>query len=322
MEEISGYVGHIIYHNTENAYTVMTLVDHDEEITVTGSFPGVSEGENLSITGGYVTHPTYGDQFKASSYQVKEPEDAQAMERYLASGAVRGVGPALAKRIVKKFKGDTFRVMEEEPERLAEIKGISKRMAMEISDQMVEKKDVRDAMVFLETYGIHSNLAVKVYNKYGPQLYSIIRNNPYRMAEDIPGVGFKIADEIASKAGISTDSEFRISCGILYMLNQAAASGHTYLPKQRLLQLAAGLLGVAAEDIEPVIMNMAMEKKLVIKNPLPDQMDETDNDEPLALQQQPQIYSSYYYHMENRVAGMMQTLNEHILRRRRFGKSG
>lgn len=294
--EISGYVGHIIYHNAENAYTVMSIVAGDTEEVVVGVFPGISEGENLVLQGEYVTHASYGQQFKAVSYEIRPPEDAVAMERYLGSGAIKGVGPKLASRIVKKFKQDSFRVMEEEPDRLAEIKGISRKMAMDICEQVMEKRDTREAMVFLDRYGIHSNLAMKVYRQYGAEVYSIIANNPYRIAEDISGVGFKIADEIASKLGISASSEYRIRCGVLYVLNGAAQSGHTYLPMSILLRNTAQLLGLTSEDIESNLMNMVMEKKIVIRG-----------------REDPQVYAERFYHMEEETAGMMLALNRNYL---------
>ena len=290
MNELKGFVDHVIYRNAENGYTVMVLDSDGMEITCVGNFQSISEGENLKMQGEYITHVTYGEQFKMISYEVTTPEDAEAMRRYLASGAVKGVGQALADRIVKKFKADTFRIMEEEPERLAEIKGISLNKAMEIAEQMTERKDLRDAMVFLAKYGINNQLAVKVYNQYGPTVYKIIQENPYRLADDISGVGFKIADEIATRVGINTDSDFRIQSGIIYTLSLAAGQGHTYLPKDRLVNEAADILQIDVADIEPHIMNLAIDKKLVLKD---------DN-----------VYARVYYHMEEMSAGMLLSIDE------------
>ena len=289
MEEIQGYVDHIIFRNADNGYTVLNFISEEEEITCVGIFPAVSEGENLAMQGEYISHPTYGEQFQMKNFQAKAPEDELSIERYLGSGAVKGVGVALAARIVRRFKKDTFRIIEEEPERLSEVKGISERMAMEISSQMLEKKDLRDAMIFLEKYGIHTNLAVKIYNQYGPEVYSVIKENPYRMAEDVAGIGFKIADEIAGRVGIRTDSDFRIRSGILYVLAQAAGNGHTYLPLDQLLAKSYELLGVEVEHLESHVGNLAMDKKLVIKGE--------------------QIYAKSYYHMEEMSAGMLQELD-------------
>ena len=191
METIKGYVEHIIYQNTENGYTVLNLISEGEDITCVGILKNLGPGENICAEGVYVSHPIYGEQFKIQSFQVTAPEDKESMERYLGSGAVKGIGAALAARIVKKFGDDTFRIIEEEPERLAEIKGISERKAREISMQMEEKKELREAMVYLTKFGISNTLAVKIYETYGVGLYSVMQENPYRLAEDIHGVGFK-----------------------------------------------------------------------------------------------------------------------------------
>lgn len=290
MEELQGYVDHIVFRNADNGYTVLNLISDEDEITCVGIFPVVTEGEILLLHGEYTSHPTYGEQFQMKSYETKPPEDVLSMERYLASGAIKGIGVALAARIVRRFKNDTFRIMEEEPERLAEVKGISERMAMEISNQMVEKKDLRDAMIFLEKYGISTNLAVKIYQAYGQEIYSVIRENPYRMAEEVSGIGFKIADEIASRVGIRTDSDFRIRSGILYCLTGAATLGHTYLPREKLLRYANQLLGVEPEHIEGHIMNLAMDGKVELK--------------------EEGIYAKSFYRMEQRSAGMLHALNQ------------
>ncbi len=290
MEELQGYVDHIVFRNADNGYTVLNLISDEDEITCVGIFPVVTEGEILLLHGEYTSHPTYGEQFQMKSYETKPPEDVLSMERYLASGAIKGIGVALAARIVRRFKNDTFRIMEEEPERLAEVKGISERMAMEISNQMVEKKDLRDAMIFLEKYGISTNLAVKIYQAYGQEIYSVIRENPYRMAEEVSGIGFKIADEIASRVGIRTDSDFRIRSGILYCLTGAATLGHTYLPREELLRYANQLLGVEPEHIEGHIMNLAMDGKVELK--------------------EEGIYGKSFYRMEQKSAGMLHALNQ------------
>ena len=234
METIKGYIDHIIFRNPDNGYTVFEMVCKEESITCTGAFSVISEGENIKVSGEYTEHPMYGKQFAVSSLEECEPEDEASIERYLGSGAIKGIGMALAARIVRHFKKDTFRIIEEEPERLSEIKGISERGAMEIAGQVTEKRDMRQAMIFLQQYGISLNLAMKIYQKYQQDIYRIIKENPYRLADDIQGVGFKAADEIAAKAGIRTDSDFRIRSGILYGLLQAAAEGHTYLPEREL----------------------------------------------------------------------------------------
>ena len=293
METITGYVDHIIYRNADNGYTVLVLVCEEEEITCVGIFSGISEGENIEVTGEYTAHPTYGKQFKAESYVEKEPTDELSIERYLGSGAIKGIGAALAARIVRRFKGDTFRIIEEEPERLAEVKGISERKAMEISDQVSEKRDLRQAMIFLQQYGITLNLAVKIYKEYGQEVYGIIQENPYRLADDISGVGFRIADEIAKKVGIHTDSDFRIRSGILYTLLQASGEGHTFLPEEELTKRAGELLGVAEEAIEKQYMDLSIERKIIMKQE----------------GEQVQIYGAPLYYTEVNTAMMLKNLD-------------
>ena len=293
METIQGYVDHIIYRNTENGYTVLVLVCQEEELTCVGIFSDIVEGENIEAKGEFTDHPVYGRQFKVSSFEEKAPEDEIAIERYLGSGAIRGIGLALAARIVRRFKKDTFRIIEEEPERLAEVKGISERKAMEIADQVNAKKDLRQAMIFLQQYGISTTLAVKIYNFYGARIYSVLKENPYQMAEDIEGVGFKTADEIASRAGIRTDSDFRIRSGILYVLLQATSEGHTYLPMEELTVRTSQLLEVDGEHIEKHYMNLAIDRKIIMR-----QKEECT-----------QIFSSTFYHMEVNTAAMLKKLD-------------
>ena len=293
METIKGYVDHIIYQNKDNGYAVLSMnVDDEEEICV-GIFRGVDNGENLEITGEYVEHPSYGFQFKASSFRVVEPDDLLSMERYLGSGAIKGVGEALAKRIVKRFGKDTFRVIEEEPERLVEVKGISERIAQQITDQMIEKREIREAFLFLQKYGITNTLAVKIYEKYGMGMYGILKENPYRLAEDIQGVGFRLADEIAEKIGIHTDSDYRIRSGILYTLLQASLEGHMFLPMRVLVRRSADLLQVPEEAIRAQIQNLHMDHKVVVKKT-------TD---------EPEVYAFSYYYAELNCARMLRELN-------------
>ncbi|PJJ29894.1 SF1B family DNA helicase RecD2 [Lacrimispora celerecrescens] len=293
MATVCGFVEKIKYRNEDNGYTVLSLVNAGEEYTLVGSFHYISEGEMIEAVGSMTEHPVYGEQMTVESYEIKAPEDTAAMERYLGSGAIKGIGAALASRIVRRFKADTFRVMEEEPERLSEVKGVSEKMAMSISQQVEEKKEMRQAMMFLQEYGITMNLAVKIYQEYGPRLYSVLKENPYQLADDIPGVGFKMADEIARKAGIFTDSDFRIKCGVLYILLQATANGHTYLPEEDLLSQASELLKIEPSFIEKHLMDMQLDKRLVIRE----------------LEGKRIVYASQYYYMELNVAKMLHDLN-------------
>lgn len=293
MEKLAGYVEHIIYRNTDNGYTVLNLVSGEDEITCVGIFSTIAEGENIEATGDYTDHPAYGTQFKVVSFEEKAPEDQEAIERYLGSGAIKGIGLAMAARIVRRFKEDTFRIIEEEPERLAEVKGISERKAMEIASQVNEKRDLRQAMIFLQQFGITMNLAVKIYNKYGQEVYGILKENPYRLADDIEGVGFRTADDIAAKAGIRTDSDFRVRSGILYTLLQASGEGHTFLPQEELTAKTSELLGIDKDIIEKNYMDLSIERKIIMKQ----------------SGEQTQIYSASFYYMEANTATMLRELD-------------
>ena len=295
METIKGYVDHIIFQNSDNGYTVLELLADEDSVVLVGMLRGVTQGDCIEAEGNFVDHPVYGSQFKVTRCRAVTPEDAAGMERYLASGAIKGVGAALAARIVKKFGKDTFRIMEEEPERLIEVKGISERIAREISMQVEEKREMRDAFLYLQQYGISNALAVKIYNTYGESLYGVLQENPYRLAEDIEGVGFRIADEIAEKIGIHTDSDYRIRSGILYVLLQAMQEGHMFLPKESLIIRAEDLLSVHGEQIELQILNLGMEKKLILKRKTPES--------------EVQVFSATAYYAELNCAKMLADLN-------------
>jgi len=292
-EILEGYVDKIVFRNAENGYTVLSLIDDDVETTCVGSFTFISEGEFIRATGSYTAHQLYGQQFQVLSYEFKEPEDLQSMEKYLGSGAIKGIGNALAARIVRRFKNDTFRIIEEEPERLAEVKGISEKIAREISKQFDEKKDMRGAMLFLQQYGISTTFAVKIYKQYGAKMYEIVKENPYKMAEDINGIGFKLADEIATKVGICTDSDYRMKAGILYILLQASAAGHVYLPEEVLATKTVELLGIDISGIEKHISDLSMDKKIIIRE----------------IEGQKQIYGASLFYLELNTAKMLCDLN-------------
>ena len=292
MESIQGLVEHIVYHNDTNGYTVFSMMCQGEEIVCVGTATSLDEGEYLKAEGEYIKHQVYGRQFKVSTMSVEIPEDEYSIERYLGSGAIKGVGPSLAARIVKKFKKDTFRIIEEEPERLAEIKGISERKAREIYQQFHEKQDLRQAMLFLAKYGITTALALRIYKQYGEEMYRIIQENPYRLADDMNGIGFKLADEIAKKAGIGSHSDFRIRSGIIYMLQQGTLSGHTYIPAKLLIHKTAQILEVEEESVELLLQSLQMDRKIVVKK----------------IDDQPVVYGASLYRLELETAGMLRNL--------------
>lgn len=298
MDVIKGFVEHIIYRNAANGYTVLNLLVGEDETTCVGFFGSMDQGETIEAQGNFTTHPVYGEQFKIEQYKIVPPDDVVSIERYLGSGAIKGVGEALAARIVKRFGTDTYRIIEEEPERLAEIKGISERKAREIATMVYEKRDAREAMSYLQKYGISNTLAFRIYETYGTRLYGILKENPYQLAEDIQGVGFKIADEIAARIGIHTDSDYRIRSGILYTLMLAGAEGHCFLPKSILLRKTGELLGLEPDVMEPHLANLTMDKKLVMKMSAPGENEA-----------ECKVYASSYYYAELNCARMLHDLN-------------
>ena len=294
-ECVTGYIDHIIFRNEDNGYTVMVLkgVKDEDELTCVGTFPVITQGASIEAEGSFIQHPVYGKQFQAVRLTEKMPEDAMAMERYLGSGAIKGIGAALAGRIVRHFGSDTLRIVEEEPERLAEIKGISEKKAHEIAIQIAEKSEMRKVMMFLQKYGISLNLGAKIYQKYGDSVYSVLQENPYRLADDISGVGFKIADEIAYRIGIHTDSDYRIKSGLSYTLLQAGGEGHVYLPKEELFKRAEQLLGVDASYMEKHLVDLSMDRKIIQKEE----------------KGQVLVYPAQYYYLELNTARMLRELD-------------
>ena len=302
VKYVEGFIDNIIYRNEDNGYTVFEIIYQGEDVTCVGTLSYINTGEFITANGEFVKHAVYYMQFKISSYEFKAPADKESVRRYLSSGAVKGIGSKMAERIVDTFGDDTFRIMEEEPERLAEIKGISMSKAMDIANQLIDKKDIRKAMMFLQRYGIQMNLANKIFKRYGNDIYNILEQNPYRLADDIEGVGFRTADEIASRAGIKIDSEFRIKSGIFYVLNQATMQGHTYLPYDKLVRQVNELLLIDVQDYDKYLMDLTMDKKIVVKV--------KDNVKC--------VYARMYYNMEANVAAMLNNLDVQIEEDQKF----
>ena len=281
--QFKGYVEKKIFSNDENGHAIIEVsLSSDEikrlrdenpddaqeitdEMTCVGTLSMVDPGEFIVFNGDFTVHPTYGLQFRVTSFEESRPDDLDSLERYLGSGAIKGLGPTLASRIVRHFGEDTFRVIDETPEELSKIKGISDRMAMEIADQLALKRGMRKIMIALEKLGLTMNLAAKAYKKYGENVCDIIEENPYKLADEIDGIGFKKADEIAFSAGISKDSPYRIKSGILYALRQAMGSGHTYVPKDMLSEQVSDMLEVDI-DGNDALTDLIMEGKITIRD--------------------------------------------------------
>ncbi len=304
MKNISGYVENITFRNEDNGYTVLTLLSGKKEIKCTGTFGYIGEGEYVEIEGEEVFHDIYGEQIKVISYEIIPATDEFSIKKYLGSGAIKGLGAVLADRIVERFGEDTIRIIEEEPERLAEIRGITTRKAMDICKQVEDKKDMRDIMIFLQGYGISPALANKIYTLYGTKVYDIIKTNPYRLADDVAGVGFKTADEIARRAGVEVNASVRIKSGMCYALSDASTSGHTYLPKEQLAQRTINLLGLRDQYmsadgtynmdlLDNCFTELILEKKLILK--------EIDDVEA--------VFLSTFYYTELNIARMLLELN-------------
>lgn len=294
MEKLTGVIDHFLYRNETNGYGVMELTTEYDDVICVGTLSGYDEGEMVEISGEYVIHPVYGQQLKIESIKAILPTGIMGIERYLSSGIIKGVGPKMAKRIVNEFGEDTFKVIEQEPNRLIKIKGISERIAQSICEQVVGKKEQQDALIFLSQYGISQTMSVKIYDAFGDMIYSIIRDNPYKIIDEVDGIGFKKADEIAKKAGIKVDSEYRIQSGIVYVLTQAMSEGHTYLPMEELTVRAKELLGVETEAIDAQYPNLSVEKKIIIKNEY----------------SMTNCYTSYMYHQELSVASLLKKLSD------------
>jgi len=322
--KLEGYVERIRYSNEANGYTVLDItynhkeespdnkksVTRQKEITCTGYFQLISEGEYIEIEGEEVNHPIYGKQMVVHRYEVKQPSDVLSITRYLGSGAIKGLKLILAERIVTAFGEDTFHVIENEPERLAdEVRGISLKKAMDISTQITEKKDMRAAMMFLQQYGISVGMTVKIYNYYGLDIYNIIKTNPYQIADDIPGVGFKMADDIAKKTGIEVNSSYRIKSGMLYTLAQASSQGHTYLPKEQLVRSTVSLLELQEiwketddtaynfEFLDGLFSDLIMDGKIIVRN----------------IEDTQVVFLASYYYTEINVARKLHELNSTLI---------
>lgn len=290
---VSGYIERFIFTNPEGTFGVFVLVSddfEDGEMVCTGVTRGFNNGDFVELEGEITDHKKFGIQFKFRTASVKQPEGAQAIEKYLASGAIKGIGAVLASRIVKQFGEDSLRIMEEEPERLAQVRGISPRIARNIAIEVSEKRDVRDVMMFLQQFGISNKTALKIYDRYGQGIYGIMKENPYKIAEDIRGIGFKSIDEIARKSGIPADSNSRKTSGMHYVLTEGTVNGNVYLPKEELKREAQALLGTDCSDIDDILLQMAMDKKIIQKGD--------------------KVFLSYMYYAEMSVAVKIKEINE------------
>ncbi len=264
---LEGTVEDVIFHNDDNGYAVFDFKSDDgDEIICVGTVPQIRRGDMLKLTGGMVIHPTYGLQFKVEFYERVVPTTAVAIEKYLSSGIVKGIGPKTAKKIVDKFGAATFYVIEEKFDRLVEIKGITYDKALAVHNSFCSQRDIRKVMLYLQEFGVTPAFAMKVYKKYGYRTIDIIKENPYRMAEDIAGIGFKTADRIAYSMGIPTDSPDRVKSGIKYILSESLLDGNVFMPKDSLIRQAGEILSVDEEMVDNCLRELQIEHKVFNEN--------------------------------------------------------
>lgn len=263
MHIVEGTVEEIIFCNEINGYTVCDIRCEQNTVTVVGYMPFLNVGETVKITGKWVNHPEYGDQFKAELYEKILPQTEEAIEKYLASGIIKGVGPATAARIVKAFGKDTLDIINFRPQMLAEVKGISLDKAIKIGQSFDEQKGLRNIVMFLQEFGISPSCCIKIHKAFGDRAVNEIKQNPYRLSDDIFGIGFKTADRIAMSLGIDPASKFRICSGIKHVLSQAAANGHTYFPEDKLKEYTSRLLQTSLDDIDNSLVSLVLDRIVI-----------------------------------------------------------
>ncbi|MCJ7688976.1 MAG: ATP-dependent RecD-like DNA helicase, partial [Clostridiaceae bacterium] len=267
MPEIQGTIEDIVFHNEENGYIIAHLSNNNKEkITVVGIVPYISEGQDLKLTGDWVTHPKFGKQFTITLCEEVIPSSIVGVEKYLASGVIQGIGPVTAKKIVQRFGEDTMNILDNEIEKLKEIDGVGQKKIELIFQSYSKQREVKTIMIFLQTYGVTPNQCVKIYKKYGAESIKVVKENPYVLTETIDGVGFKIADRIAQSLGIDKESPFRIQSGINYVVNEFCTMGNTYMPLEKLYNKAKNILGVSDEEIQSNVYDNVVQGKLKVEN--------------------------------------------------------
>lgn len=265
MIELKGNIDEIIFHNEDNGYTVAILETDDNIITIVGNIPLIREGETLKVAGTRILHPTYGEQLKVETYELIAPATLVGIEKYLASGLIPGIGPKTAERIVERFGERSLDILQYDPERLKEIGGIGDKKLKGIAESFREQREIKDTMVFLQQYDITPALGIKIYKRYGSETVAKVRENPYRLSDEIIGVGFKLADNIATSMGVDRLSDYRINAGIKFSLKEIARDGHTYSPKNELIINSSRLLGADSSVIEEAILNLALNGELQLE---------------------------------------------------------
>ncbi|NMS91022.1 ATP-dependent RecD-like DNA helicase [Clostridioides difficile] len=295
MEKLEGMISEIVFKNEDNGYTIAHLVNEKDEIVIVGCMPTLAIGESIEVEGKWVNHKIYGTQFEVNSFMPVTPSSLEGIYVYLSSGMIHGIGEKMAKRIIDKFGVDTLNVIQNSPERLQEVEGIGSKKIKQIVKSYEEDRELRNIIIELSPFGITPNYCLKIYKKYKSNAIEVINRNPYQLAEDIRGIGFKVADSIANKIGIDKNSKDRVCQGILYTLNKSLSNGHTYLPEHVLIQDSEKLLELNGEIIKECIMMLVYNQKIHI---------EKVNNENL-------IYLMPYYLAENGVCSQIVKLSQY-----------
>lgn len=265
MPEIQGVVQDIVFQNEENGYAVATIKTDKSLITIVGVLPYLTEGQNLRLIGQFVVHPQFGQQFKVESFEEILPTTVLGIERYLASGVIQGIGPVTAKKIVEIFGEETLDILDNDINRLLEIEGIGEKKIEVIQESYSKQKEVKNIMVFLQTYGVTPNQCVKIYKRFGAESIDVVKQNPYILTEEISGIGFKTADKIARSLGVESNSPFRIGSGINYIINEFCALGNTYMPLDKLLKEGNAILGVPISEVEKILYDNTLDVRIRIE---------------------------------------------------------
>lgn len=295
MEKLEGMVSDIVFKNEDNGYTIAHLANDNDDIVIVGCMPTLAVGESVEVSGKWVNHKTYGSQFEVSTFMPITPSSVEGIYVYLSSGMINGVGEKMATRIIDKFGVETLNIIQNEPDRLTEVEGIGKKKVEQIVKSYEEDRELRNIILELSPYGITPSYCLKIYKRYKSKSIEVINNNPYQLAEEIRGIGFKIADNIAEKIGISKDSKNRVAQGIIYTLNLSLNNGHTYLPKNILIQDSVKLLEIDHKIVEECIYELVYNKKI--------QIEKVDGKEI--------VYLMAYYLSENGVCSQIVKLSEH-----------
>jgi len=264
---VEGVLERIVFSNEENAWTVarLTVAGQRDLVTAVGNLLGVQPGENLRLTGAWIQDPKYGKQFKVASYATVTPATVGGIEKYLGSGLIRGIGKVMASRLVATFGLETLDVIENRPDRLVEVEGIGPKRSRDILRAWEEQREIKEVMIFLQSHGVSTHYAIKIYKAYGARATELVRENPYRLATDIYGIGFKSADKIAAALGIPPTAPQRIEAGSLYLLGQAGDRGHVYLPRKTLLEEAEKLLEAPAALVDQALAALAETEQIILE---------------------------------------------------------